>query len=104
MRRHPAAGKLHIAGRTTLDGDVAIRLVGTHVIDEGTSRSAPTRRCANHRSPRPHSTITFHEYLRLPVTAADERLLLLTAREAHAKGRASTDQTAVTRAARRPVG
>lgn len=86
IRRQLAAGKLRVAGRTTVEGHPAIRLVATHGLaedDVAPGTYAPLRTVTGTRGNT--TTITYHDYRTLPATPANERLLDLTARHPQAR-------------------
>jgi hypothetical protein len=86
IRTQLAAGKLHVAGRTTIAGRAAIRLVGQHGrIEDDVAPGAynPIRTITTNRAGT--STITYRQYRTLPITPANHRLLLLTHRHPGAK-------------------
>ena len=86
IRRQLAAGQLRVAGRMTVMGHPAIRLVASDGLTEddvAPSTYAPLRTVTGTRGNT--TIITYHEYRSLPATPANERLLDLRARHPQAR-------------------
>ena len=86
IRRQLAAGKLRVAGRTTVNGHAAIRLIATDGLaedDVAPGTYAPLRTVTGTHGNT--TTITYDEYRTLPATPANERLLDLTKRHPRAR-------------------
>ena len=87
IRSQLTAGKLKLAGSTTIDGRRALKLVAVHGIDEydvAPGTYAPIRTVLGYGAAITVTT-TYSEYRVLPATAANERLLDLTFRHPGAR-------------------
>jgi hypothetical protein len=87
IRSQLTAGKLKLAGSTTIDGRRALKLVALHGIDEydvAAGKYAPIRTVLGYGAAITVTT-TYSEYRILPATAANDRLLDLTFRHPGAR-------------------